>query len=250
MYDPAIGRFLTEDPIGFEGDPSNLYRYVKNNPLSFTDPSGLVAVKGNEWGDWEFEQKNTDLGASADPKLKPTFFSDIKLTFKPAGKCAADEIAFVQIARIVGINGHKFVDDRANIINRTTKDGWAVDRPRGNDSAWFSLRNDGTWLNVVPGGTGKDAILRDRPRGNEVNTRWEFETYAICKKGKDAGKVYAGFSWGFEVDGGGKVTSLMFSHLDKPSQNFLDSISAWNTQAKGPAGDRNNPNQQVLDYLK
>ena len=40
-YDPATGRFLSEDPIGFGGGDVNLYRYVFNNPANFTDPSGL-----------------------------------------------------------------------------------------------------------------------------------------------------------------------------------------------------------------
>jgi RHS repeat-associated protein len=39
-YDPAAGRFLSEDPIGFEaGD--NFYAYTRNSPLNATDPSGL-----------------------------------------------------------------------------------------------------------------------------------------------------------------------------------------------------------------
>ncbi|MCA1791646.1 MAG: hypothetical protein LC667_17880, partial [Thioalkalivibrio sp.] len=40
-YDPAGGRFLSEDPIGFGGGDLNLYRYVKANPVRFTDPYGL-----------------------------------------------------------------------------------------------------------------------------------------------------------------------------------------------------------------
>jgi len=41
-YDPATGRFLQEDPIGFGGGDVNLYRYVANNPVNFVDPAGLV----------------------------------------------------------------------------------------------------------------------------------------------------------------------------------------------------------------
>jgi RHS repeat-associated protein len=41
FYDPQIGRFISEDPIGFNGGDINLYGYVWNNPQSFVDPSGL-----------------------------------------------------------------------------------------------------------------------------------------------------------------------------------------------------------------
>ncbi|MDO4551383.1 MAG: LamG-like jellyroll fold domain-containing protein [Planctomycetia bacterium] len=41
-YDATIGRWLTTDPIGFEGNDTNLYRYVKNSPVSYSDPSGLL----------------------------------------------------------------------------------------------------------------------------------------------------------------------------------------------------------------
>lgn len=40
FYDPASGRFLSADPIGFSGGDPNLYRYVFNNPVTFLDPSG------------------------------------------------------------------------------------------------------------------------------------------------------------------------------------------------------------------
>ena len=42
-YDPTIGRFISEDPIAFDGGDANLLRYVGNGPTNFTDPSGLQA---------------------------------------------------------------------------------------------------------------------------------------------------------------------------------------------------------------
>lgn len=39
-YDPANGRFLTRDPIGYKGDV-NLYAYVNNDPVTRADPEGL-----------------------------------------------------------------------------------------------------------------------------------------------------------------------------------------------------------------
>lgn len=40
-YDSNLGRFLSEDPIGFRGGNSNLFAYVVNNPLNFVDYFGL-----------------------------------------------------------------------------------------------------------------------------------------------------------------------------------------------------------------
>ena len=39
-YDPRVGRFISEDPIGFDGGV-NFYSYVEGNPVSWIDPWGL-----------------------------------------------------------------------------------------------------------------------------------------------------------------------------------------------------------------
>jgi len=41
MYDPKLGQFTSEDPIGFDADDANLRRYVGNSPTNATDPTGL-----------------------------------------------------------------------------------------------------------------------------------------------------------------------------------------------------------------
>lgn len=43
LYDPVVGRFLSADPIQDLNDPlqSNGYTYSHNNPVTFSDPSGL-----------------------------------------------------------------------------------------------------------------------------------------------------------------------------------------------------------------
>jgi RHS repeat-associated protein len=40
-YDASVGRWLSEDPIGFNAGDANLYRYVGNGPTNGADPSGL-----------------------------------------------------------------------------------------------------------------------------------------------------------------------------------------------------------------
>ncbi|MBI2807731.1 MAG: hypothetical protein HYX68_22345 [Planctomycetes bacterium] len=50
MYDPTIGRWISEDPIEFAGGDTNLYRYVNNGPTYRTDPSGLLNVSLSDIG--------------------------------------------------------------------------------------------------------------------------------------------------------------------------------------------------------
>jgi RHS repeat-associated protein len=40
-YDPAVKRFISEDPLGFDGGDLNLYAYCGNSPVMGVDPLGL-----------------------------------------------------------------------------------------------------------------------------------------------------------------------------------------------------------------
>jgi len=44
-YDPGTGRFVSQDPIGFQAGDANLYRYVGNNPVGWSDPYGLFSMR-------------------------------------------------------------------------------------------------------------------------------------------------------------------------------------------------------------
>jgi RHS repeat-associated protein len=43
-YDVDLGRFLSEDPVGFGAGDTNLYRYVFNDPVGRSDPLGLRSL--------------------------------------------------------------------------------------------------------------------------------------------------------------------------------------------------------------
>jgi RHS repeat-associated protein len=48
-YDATTGRWISQDPLGFDAGDSNLYRYVNNQPTRGTDPSGLdVYIVGGD----------------------------------------------------------------------------------------------------------------------------------------------------------------------------------------------------------
>jgi RHS repeat-associated protein len=40
-YNPVLGRFISEDPLGINSGDLNVYRYVGNNPINGSDPTGL-----------------------------------------------------------------------------------------------------------------------------------------------------------------------------------------------------------------
>lgn len=64
-YDPHLGQFWTPDPLFLEDIDRcvespvdcNLYGYARNNPLSYTDPSGLASA----FSDWVFDQTGSVL---------------------------------------------------------------------------------------------------------------------------------------------------------------------------------------------
>jgi RHS repeat-associated protein len=61
-YDAKLGRFVSEDPIGFRGGDINYYGYVRNNPTKSTDPFGLYP-----WGRADFYWHYlTGAGAAVD----------------------------------------------------------------------------------------------------------------------------------------------------------------------------------------
>jgi hypothetical protein len=69
MYEPTTARFLTPDPAGFGGGDANLYRYVANDPVNHTDPSGR----------WLFMRPN-DVQAIA-----PVFLGATTWIYEPHG---------------------------------------------------------------------------------------------------------------------------------------------------------------------
>ncbi|HKP04416.1 MAG TPA: RHS repeat-associated core domain-containing protein [Chthoniobacterales bacterium] len=49
-YHPGLGRFMSEDPSGFDGGDTNLYRYCGNDPVNFYDDSGLQPIPAGPVG--------------------------------------------------------------------------------------------------------------------------------------------------------------------------------------------------------
>ena len=62
QYDPKLGRFISEDPIGFAGGDINLYGYVLNRPTMFRDPLGLQVPIWDHYWYWHYSKKCAESG--------------------------------------------------------------------------------------------------------------------------------------------------------------------------------------------
>jgi len=102
-YDPATGRWITPDPLGFAGGDSNLYRYAKNDPTNAVDPSGdtiYILLDANKAADLEKLQKaaaewNTQIDKAIELiEQKMDKIGQKKLTYRIAGQ-EVDRAKFV-----------------------------------------------------------------------------------------------------------------------------------------------------------
>jgi RHS repeat-associated protein len=71
-YDPRVGRWTSQDPLGFAAGDANLYRYVQNSPLNYVDSTG----RGPDFLDWVLNGFSSPYGKpnpkwSAPPPPKP-----------------------------------------------------------------------------------------------------------------------------------------------------------------------------------
>jgi hypothetical protein len=81
MMDPRTGRWLTQDPIGFDAGDVTLYRYVGNDPTNAIDPSGLKRVpSGNGQREIEKEslRKQTEAAIESTDKTVASMIDNMK----------------------------------------------------------------------------------------------------------------------------------------------------------------------------
>jgi RHS repeat-associated protein len=63
-YHPGLGRFLSEDPMGFAGGDSNMFRYCGGDPVNRRDSFGLHEENSDAPGTY-YENEGIDSGSSS-----------------------------------------------------------------------------------------------------------------------------------------------------------------------------------------
>jgi RHS repeat-associated protein len=89
-YSPVLGRFINQDPLGFLGSGPNLYAYVGDDPIDFSDPFGL------ERGDWWDPRSYATVGHELNPfNMDGTFYKEATSIWDSAAGTATGDWARV-----------------------------------------------------------------------------------------------------------------------------------------------------------
>ena len=112
-YCPTLGRFISRDPIGLEGD-FNAYLYASNNPLRKIDPSGLQPPELVQ--DLRYGQKHTQLPCQAGGRLVVLLYaSPAAFLAMPGGATFATTMSeghhlVVALGILANQHGQEFLD--------------------------------------------------------------------------------------------------------------------------------------------
>lgn len=115
-YDPAIGRFLSEDPLGPGGGDLTLYSYAGSNPVVFVNPSGLCRVSGEAYIAKRPLEDKPWLGFASDNPIDNFFNTEV----------SHEQLFFPDGTNIGFFNDNNVRADKPSLLNtyRTREGGY------------------------------------------------------------------------------------------------------------------------------
>ncbi|HUP81044.1 MAG TPA: RHS repeat-associated core domain-containing protein, partial [Pirellula sp.] len=184
-YDSQSGRFLSEDPLGFMGDLSNLSRYVGNNVSNKQDPSGLLTgiefvivtiivapVASWAYNGWAEHQREEQRLAEA--SARETAWRN-ELANNPQLQTLINNSTGEQrhTLRDKFSKEHEFYnpdEGMTRIPNTATSDYYCHDLPWGKGRAQAGRHVDPNPMVENPEGYGYSEITRNRLRSGDIVT--------------------------------------------------------------------------------
>jgi hypothetical protein len=166
-YDSTTGRWISQDPLGFDAGDSNLYRYVNNRPNDYTDPSGDI-LSSTSTGRLPSSVVLRTTYNFVDPAINRSQRLEPGPGFIVATVSASiiglGQTDYSMVIRISSSTPAQTVNDRAfpkgvntgtewfirDLARKTTKDGFGPTVPRNNPSQLLITMGKGTSPAAAP----------------------------------------------------------------------------------------------------
>ncbi len=202
-YNSVLGRWIQRDPVGYAGG-INLYEYVGGRALSATDASGASPVPTTVAGMYAAFTAGrgnwSETTLDAPGKTGHPYTANMNGQFNVDKKAFANhkcppckEIKFVQF----------YIETHVTFANGTWQSNggnWALDLHASNSPPFYAHQTP--W---EAGGRTVEATMWDYPGiwGGLPSYYQLFEqdfmTWAVCTKGKEAGRSYGALHWGLRA---------------------------------------------------
>lgn len=241
-YGSTQGRFTSPDPMLSSGKPSepqswNRYAYVLNNPLMFTDPSGLI------WGYRDYEQDGKNMrefqwfdgdqaGEGFTNYNHSYFVSQNEVIWLDSGSSAflqvsKERFSDAEFASLASTDPANISQDQRNTLNRAVADTiWASEGPR--------IKAVSSLVGGLFGGLGGSlnftfgAASRQAARLPPVLFHYTDEASAGLIQGSQLGRPGGQL---FLTNNGGLTPLQAQLELSLPAQNSARALFAVDSQA-------------------
>jgi len=183
-YSPTLGRWIQNDPIGFQAGDINLYRITANNSIIFSDPSGLVTH--DKWnglaGPFPIAGSGGDLSGTIEldadekaktPKGPANAFLGVSLVLNDAKKlekCGNGDKGnrvFVPFAIVTRTINFDLPEHLKQYVGK-----WGLDYADDDDKTVF---NGKPWLDLTTLAGGYTDFAGARGKGADGGGNWLYE---------------------------------------------------------------------------